>query len=182
MFAPRSSPVVVLAVSLVALLALGGASTASATVLEARTLAQLIDRADRVDIGVVESRRSLQVRDDIGLMETRVRVERTLLGAPKASLAVTQLGGEADGTATELVGDARLVPGERFLLITWLAPDGRRYLVSMGLGAFVVDGTRVSQEVDAAIQRPDGALVPGPFRRAVRVVDVERAVRARGTP
>ena len=158
------------------------APPAAATVLEARTLQELIARADRVDVGVVQSRHALPLVDDLGLTETRVRVERTLLGTPRAQLTVTQLGGERNGTATELVGDARLMPGTRFLLLTWLAPDGRRYLVSMGMGAFVVDGSRITQEVDAAIQLPDGVLQPAPFRRAMRLVDVEQAVRARVAP
>lgn len=145
------------------------------TVLVERTLAELCARADRVDIGVVE-RRAFRAEGELGRTDTTLRVERTLKGAPRARLVVTQLGGERDGVATELVGDARLVPGERFVLLTWLAPDGRRYLVSMGLGALHVRGSWATQKVQAAFTDDTGVVRPGPLVRRVSITEVERAV------
>jgi hypothetical protein len=147
------------------------ASAAQGTVLADWDVSELAARADRIDVVTVVAQRSSD-EGELGRTFSRVRVERTLKGAKATELELTQLG----GVDTEVVGDARLRVGERWLLFSFGAPDGRRYLVGMSLGAWRVDGARLTQDIEVPLASGDGELLPAPGRRAATILDVERAL------
>jgi hypothetical protein len=162
--------------TLALLLALVVGASAHATVLVDRSLPELLRRAERVDVAVVTSQRFVD-RGEMGLTETTLRIERTLRGPTRSALVLSQLGGDKDGVATELVGDARLRVGDRVLLLTRRSPDGRSWLVGMGFGAWRLDDDVARVRVDAALVGADGQLRAGPHERTTTIEVVERALQ-----
>ncbi len=149
----------------------GLARDAAATVLPDWDLAALVARAETIVVGRVDSAASYAVGDRV-LTDTRVHVERTLLGVPRDLLTVTQLGGELDGVVTEVLGTAPLARGRRYLFILYRAPDGRRYPVGMSLGVYAVDGEALRQAVNVPLVR-GGQRVP-PADRQTTLGELER--------
>lgn len=152
------------------------AGDASATILADWDLAEIIRRSDSIIIGRVAKRRTLVV-EGRPMTESAVFVEETLLGEASETLVVSQLGGVVGRQASEVVGDARLRTGERVLLFTFRHPDGRRYLVGMALGAYVVRGDRLEQRVDVPLLREDGRLSPPPGRTARSLPEVRALIQ-----
>jgi len=168
--------------ALALLILLGIADAASATVLANWSLEEVVRRGDSVVIGTVRGQRFVESRGE-ALAETDVEVDEVLLGPPLRTLTVSQMGGEAAGVRTEVVGDARLEPGRRVLLITFAHQDGRRYLVGMALGALFLDddARTLRQDVEASLVEPDGRVLPPPGERRVDLEGVRALVRARAT-
>lgn len=153
---------------------------AAATVLADWDVEELVRRADLIVVGTVKEQRYI-VDEALKavLTESEVVVERTLQGKEAASFVLTQLGGRAGSVVSEVVGDARLAPGDRVLLFTFRHEDGRRYLVGMALGAwFVVSGEEgsFSQDIESPLVDASGAVKAAPGRRTISVDDVRAAV------
>lgn len=164
---------------LAALLLVIWSGEASATILADWDLEEVIRRADSIVIGRVRARRTVVV-DRRPLTETSVEVEETLLGAPVKTLVVSQLGGVVRGQASEVVGDARLRVGDRLLLFTFRHQDGRRHLVGMALGAYVLRGETLEQDVEVPLLREDGRLLPPPGPRTRALNEVRNLIRRVG--
>lgn len=139
------------------------------------SLDDVLSRADRVVIGTIGSQRSVRVNGRM-LTESVVQVDRTLLGTHAPRFVLSQLGGRDGDLVTDVVGTARLVPGRRMLLITSKAEDGRQYLVGMALGAYEMDGERLSQVVDASLVDRDGTVLAAPAVREAFLADVIEAL------
>lgn len=111
---------------------------AAGTIHETVSLKTLLSHADRVVVGTVMECQS--VRDPRAQIITQcaVGLEKTLRGVPSNRgdvMVVTQFGGEIDGEIYQVLGDAELDVGERYLFLTKRAKDGHRYLVGMRRGA-----------------------------------------------
>jgi hypothetical protein len=149
---------------------------AHATVLADWSLEEVVGHADRVVIGVVVEQRA-ERGDRYPRTETAVRVERVLRGADVERFTVTQYGGQFGDLVVRIPGDPRLRVGQRLLLITRRARDGRDYLVGMSLGVYQVVGERLRQSIDVPVLGDGGELRPPPGLRWLRLEDVEAAVR-----
>lgn len=149
------------------------APPAGSTLLSDWSLDQVAARADLIVIGVVESQRT--VLADTLMTETVIRVEKTLAGSPADRIVLSQIGGRQGDRVVEVVGDASLAVGDRLLLFTRAHPDGRRYLVGMSLGAYLVEGEVATQRIDVPLITPDGQIAPAPGVRRLtlgRILEV----------
>lgn len=153
------------------------APAASATVLFDWDVEELTRRADLVVVATVLSKQSFAA-DGTLMTTTRLRVERVLLGAAGAELAVLQLGGRLGPRVVDVPGDAELTPGQTYLLFT-AQPPGQPYrsLVGMALGALRLDGNSLTQTVDVPVLNERGVLAPPPGTRVHDLEELERAVR-----
>jgi hypothetical protein len=149
---------------------------AAATILADWDLAERIARADRVVIGVVEGEEPATSAGRVATT-TQIVVERTLLGEEAPRLSVTQLGGVEGRTRVEVPGTVRWRRGDRVLVITFRAADGRDYLVGMALGAFRVEGERLYQRLDVPVTR-GGQLLPPPGERTLGLDEVVAIIAA----
>ncbi|MCC7383777.1 MAG: hypothetical protein IT384_18190 [Deltaproteobacteria bacterium] len=149
------------------------ARPAEATVLADWSLDQVAARADLIVIGVVESKRTLA--GEMLMTESVFRVERTLAGAATDRIVLSQLGGRQGDRVVEIVGDAELAIGGRFVLFTRVHADGRRYLVGMALGAYALEGERATQRIDAPLIDARGVVTPAP---GVRSLPLEGLIEA----
>lgn len=142
---------------------------AFATLLIDLSLDDLVDRSERVVVGRIASKTTIIVGGR-PMTETRVLVEETLSGPREPEIMVTQIGGVSGGIESEVVGDARLALGARMLLFTFVHADGRRYLIGMSQGAFVVEGDRASQRIDVPVVRAGRVHPGGPRSRSLAEV------------
>ncbi|MEL6340560.1 MAG: hypothetical protein AAGJ56_05910 [Myxococcota bacterium] len=149
-----------------------GAGTIHQTV----TLRTLLSHADRVVVGDVMECQS--VRDPNGHIITQcaIALEKTLRGAPSSPgdvMVVTQFGGEVDGEIYQVLGDAKLEVGERYLFLTKRAKDGYRYLVGMQRGAL-----RLTSDDRLGNPFPTLKDVPSELRSVSRLIaDLETGER-----
>lgn len=164
------------------------AGPAAATLLADWDLDELARRADLIVVGTVEAQVTVVPTDKrVVLTESTIRVERTLLGAPRATFVLSQLGGRKGSVVTEIVGDARLAEGDKVLLFTFEHEDKRRYLVGMALGAWFLgeEPGVLEQTVTASLVDAQGQLREGPGLRQATLADVEAAIArqaAAGSP
>lgn len=149
---------------------------ATATHLADWDLWDLVRRADLILVGQVQAQDSVRVNGRL-MTESRIAVDEVLLGSAGPHVILSQLGGRDGNIVNEIVGDAQLETGSRVLLFTYAHADGRRYLVGMGLGAYLVQGEELSQQIDVPLLGGDGRLRPPPGRRSVRLTQVRAAVR-----
>lgn len=151
-----------------ALLLAALAGPAQATVLSDWSLEEVTQRADLIFIGTVVSAEAVE-GDGTVLTASTLAVERTLYDAAhqaRATVEVRELGGHLGKRWVDVPGTAGLTKGKRYLLFTFLHPDGHRYLVGMELGAYVFTGaSRLEHTVDVPLIRRDGRLIepPGPI-------------------
>jgi hypothetical protein len=149
-----------------------------ATVLADWKLDDLAARADLVVVGTVGSKQMVKVERRV-MTETEILVDLTLAGNGGDRIVVSQLGGKDGDTIVEIVGDASLRPGRRYLLFTYAHRDGRRYLVGMALGAWEAppgDSDRFVQQIDVPVIARDGSLAPAPGPRGISLEDVRLAI------
>lgn len=143
-----------------------GPPVAHASVSLAVTMAELVERAELVVVGVAMERRSQW--ESVGggkriVTYTRVDVERAVYGAAPAELWVRTLGGVVDRIGQQVAGEPRLAIGERTLL--FLTPsDGAYVVAARAQGHFRVlsrdDGKQVlhpSPDSGTLVPRKDGA-------------------------
>ena len=145
-----------------------------ATVLMDWTLSERVAHSDLIVIGTIAGASTVEVDGNL-MTVTDIDVESVLLGRAPARISVWQFGGERDGKVMRVVGDARLIPGARMLLLTHLYRDGRRYLVGMSMGAYLVQGHQLTGQLDAPLLR-DGEIVSGPGEQHLEVRDVVNAI------
>jgi hypothetical protein len=153
---------------MIAALWLGG--LALGTIVEDLSLDEVLARADSVVVATVQSQRVVD-GGGIPITETTVRVERVLVGPSEATLVISQLGG---GDAY-VAGTPRFTLGSRVLLATDNR-DGRRRIIGLSLGMWVMSGERGVQSIDVPLARPGRALRPAPGRRELTLRDVEAAL------
>jgi hypothetical protein len=151
-------------------------AAAGATILSDWSLEQVLGHADRVVLGLVVEQRAVRGARH-PLTESVVRVDRVLKGEACDRLVVSQYGGRQGDVTLRIPGDPRLEVGQRVVLITRRARDGRAYLVGMSLGAFRVDGDRLVQSVDVPLLGADGQVRPPPGTRSLRLDELEAAIR-----
>lgn len=163
--------------ALVAALALFSAwlgQEAHASTVRALSLAELTRKAELIVVGVAQAAQSRRhVDGKLLVTDVSVRVERVLEGAakPGESLVVTLLGGELDGLALDVPGEASLPLGKRSLLFLYRAPRSRDLrVVGMAQGVMKIedasDGTAMvipDGSGSALVERgDDGRLHPAP--------------------
>lgn len=148
---------------------------ASATLILDWDIDELVARADRVVIGTVGQQRYVKANGRI-VTESNILVEQTLKGRPLERFVLTQLGGRYGDIIEEVVGTARLRPGQRVLLMTRHHRDGRHTIVGLSLGAYLVDGRRLRQTIEASLVSGDGTIVGPPGERRAVIDDVVRAI------
>jgi hypothetical protein len=151
---------------------LGG--RAQASTVRALSLAELTYKAELIVVGVpFEAQSRRHVDGKLLVTDVGVRVERVLEGGakPGESLVVTLLGGELDGIALSVPGEATLVLGERALMFLQRAPRSRDLrVVGMAQGCMAMepaaDGTMMvipGGSGSALVERnSDGRLRPAP--------------------
>lgn len=142
-----------------------------ATVLIEQSPQQIMRQADLVVLGHVVAQRSVRAQGTL-MTESLVAVEETLKGPATRQVVISQLGGKDGNIEMDVPGDARLVPGQRVVLATYLHDDGRRYLVGMALGAFVIEGQRAMQTVDAPLVTPGGGVQAPPGVRILSLTNL----------
>jgi hypothetical protein len=109
-----------------------------ATVVVPLTREELTAQSDFVVRATVLSRRSGWNEDRSQIVTwTRVRVTEYLKGAGASELIIRQFGGEVDGLASEIPGDARLVPGQHAVLFLRQG-EGVVFLTSLAQSVFFV--------------------------------------------
>lgn len=173
----RSIGVRTVVITLVVALALVGSwlgARAHASTVRALSLADLTRKAEVIVVGVPEEAQSRRhVDGKLLVTDVSVRVERVLEGTakPGESLVVTLLGGELDGVALSVPGEAALPLGKRSLLFLYRASrSGDLRVVGMAQGAMsmqaAADGTPMiipGGSGSALVERgSDGRLHPAP--------------------
>ncbi len=151
-------------------------ATALATLILDWDIDELVARADLVVIGTVGQQRYVEVGGRL-VTESDILVEQSLKGRQTLRFVLTQLGGRDGDIIEEVVGTARLRPGQRFLLMTERRRDGRRYIVGLSLGAYHVDGKRLRQTIEASLINSDGRIADPPVERRALIEDVVRAIQ-----
>lgn len=163
-------------------LGLALAGPAGATVLSDWGLEEIIRRSDLIVIGTVRAARGLEGEGTI-LTASKVEVERSLLdlrgGAPPKFIEVFELGGHLGQRWVDVPGTAGLSVGHKYLLFTFLHPDGHRYLVGMALGAYRLDSGKPEQTIDVPLIARDGRLRDPPGPRSTTLAEVQRLIRGR---
>jgi hypothetical protein len=159
----------------------GAVRDASANVSLETSLAELATRATRVVIGSALESLSVweqQVSDGALRIVTyhRVKVERTVAGAPpSAEVWVRCLGGTVGTIGQRVEGEAVLPRGERLMLFLAARADGTASVVSMAQGAYLV--RRGADGVERLKPSPErGMLLPRPARRSAAADLVDRSV------
>ncbi len=164
-------------------LGLALAQPAGATVLSDWKLEEIIQRSDLIVIGTVRAARGVEGEGTI-LTASKIEVERTLFdasaGAAPRFIEVWELGGHLGQRWVEVPGTAGLSVGRRYLLFTFLHPDGHRYLVGMALGAYRLDSGQPTQTIDVPVITRDGKLHDAPGPRTTTLEEVRRLIRGRG--
>lgn len=167
---------------LVVCAALCVAAAARATVLAPLDTRALTTRADRVVLGVVESKVARWTDDHEAIYtDVTIRVTRSYKGdvKPGQTLVVRREGGEVDGVGMRVYGAARFTVGEEVLVFAQRR-GGASYTVGMTQGKLHVsvgpDGEKqvAANLADVAFTRADVRVAVGPRRLA----DVEREIRA----
>ncbi len=122
-----------------------GVREAAASVAVEMTLADVLARADRVVVATPLDTRSVWEREDGArslriATYTRLRVERSLDGAPSAEVWVRTLGGRVDSIGQHVDGEATFVQGESVLLFLRSRTDGTHVVIGRAQGELrVVD-------------------------------------------
>lgn len=163
-------------------LGLALAQPAGATVLSDWSLEEIIRRSDLIVIGTVRASRGLEGEGTI-LTASKVEVERSLFDARGGDaprfIEVLELGGHLGQRWVEVPGTAGLSVGHKYLLFTFLHPDGHRYLVGMALGAYRLDSGKPEQTIDVPLIARDGKLRDAPGPRSTSLDEVLRLIRGR---
>lgn len=112
---------------------------ANATVLEAMSLADMIEASDSVVLARIERRGAmLDTRTDTVYTVTLVEVEQYIIGEGPSRLKIRQLGGRIGDRIMHVHGNASLRPGERVVLFLKKGDAPFVHIVSMERGAFHV--------------------------------------------
>lgn len=159
------------AMMLAAALSVVTPSESHATVVVPLSREELTAQSDFVVRATVLSRRSGWNDDHSQIVTwTRLRVTEYLKGAGEAELVLRQFGGEVDGLASEVPGDARLVQGQHAVLFLRRGP-GVVFLTALAQAAYVVT---VSPDAGPVVRRELSGLT---FARWVqgRMVSYEPA-------
>ena len=130
------------------------AAPAAATIVEALSLAALVDGADHVLLVTCEAERTH--RDDRRRIVTDydVRVEEVMKGGASTGdhLTVRRLGGEMGDLGMRIEGEPRLVPGGRYVVFLRAMDGGISRPVGMSQGVLPV-----LEEAGVATVQPGGA-------------------------
>jgi hypothetical protein len=137
---------------------------ASATVLLPMPDADLVDTSSFVVTGEVTDVRA--VVGPAGRIETRVRlaVEEGIKGRVGRDVTFVQPGGEAEGRAVVIFGNAQYTVGERVLVFLRRRADGALTTTALGLGKYRIEGDtrsgrRAVREAGSADRRALEAFV-----------------------
>ncbi len=125
-------------------LALGGLTTASATVVKPLEVAELAAQSVHVIRGYVAAQYAVPERGPRGEIYTRtdIRVVEYLLGDGPREITVQQLGGQLGELRMTLSGNARLEPGTEVLAFLDYDPERRlHFVVGLAQGVFEIDRT-----------------------------------------
>ncbi len=123
------------------LMVLGQAALVHATVVVALSRAELTQRSARVVRATVGAQRSMWNEDHSQIITlTTLQVRETWRGAPATSLTLRQFGGEEDGIASTIPGDAHLSPGQDVVLFL-RERNGAVFLTSLAQSAYLVDSS-----------------------------------------
>lgn len=139
-----------------------GTPSARATTVEAPTLRQMTDRADRIFVGEVVDVRSYRTGRSIHT-DVTFRASEIVKGRPSAAVTLTFLGGTVGEDTLEVSGMPRFAAGEEQVVF---ALDGERHMspiVGLWHGRVRVSRDPVTRA--ARVLRNDGT----PFERATAV-------------
>ncbi len=133
----------ILALSLAVGSLTAAATPAAATIVKSLGLDELARSADVIVQGRVE-RRTMSWNDERTRIYTvsEIRVDESLKGPARAgeALRVRQLGGEVDGIAQSIAGNAKLALGEEVILfLDRDEANGLHYVVGMAQGKYAID-------------------------------------------
>jgi hypothetical protein len=148
MFTSLLSPLRPLAFAGALVLAVGLSPQAEASVLVPLDTRALVERAERIVVGVVEGQTSRWLDESRTTIVTdvRIRVQRAMLGAqPGEVITVRRLGGTVDGIGMRVHGEASYTQGEEVLVFTERR-GASSFAVGMAQGKMHVateDGRRV---------------------------------------
>src|SRR5262249_42942165 len=113
--------------------------TASASVLQKLSLAELAGRADRALVGTVEEGKPQLLGGNYIVTDVRIRCTRELLGVPQGSVfTVRHLGGEVGELGQRVYGEASYRVGEEVLVLAE-ERSGAFYAVGMAQGALHIE-------------------------------------------
>jgi hypothetical protein len=119
------------------------APPAAATIVKSLSLDEMVKSADVVVHGRVERRVASWNEERTRIYTvSEIRVEESLKGPARAGevLRVRQLGGEVDGIAQTIAGNAKLAEGEEVILFLDRDEEkGLHYVVGMAQGKYAVD-------------------------------------------
>lgn len=153
---------------LAGLLAAASATTASASVVEALELSELVARAERVVLGrVVDKRARWDGRGRI-VTDVTLRVQERMKGAPGDTITLTRLGGSIGEVGMKVAGEPSFRVGERRIVFARPGRNGGWRPVGMSQGALpVVDdaGREVVMPGGAGlslVHQHGSQLVPAP--------------------
>lgn len=120
---------------------LGGIGAARASVVEALSLAELVERAEHVVVATAGERMGRRSGNLI-VTDVALRVDEGLKGGSKRgdTLVATLLGGELDGLGLTVPGEAALPEGHRLVVFLRQARDGQELrVVGMAQGALPIE-------------------------------------------
>jgi len=145
---------------------------AHASVVLALGLEDLTRKADVIALAVpTEHQSRMQARSGLIVTDVSLRVEQSLKGTAKAgqTLVATLLGGELDGVALAVPGEASLPLGQKLLVFLQHSKSGELRAVGMSQGVLTLSDLRGTTMVmpggnGAALVQPgsDGALRDAP--------------------
>ena len=114
-----------------------GAGQAQATIFVLADTPDLVEAADAVVLGEVQSLRSVRSRGGRILTRVRVEIEEVLKGDLAAdTVTLTQPGGRVGGMRRVTYGSPSFHVGERVLLILTRGPDGTLHTSHLAMGKF----------------------------------------------
>ncbi len=147
------------------------AITARASTVEAPTLQQMVDRAERIFVGQVIGTRSYRTGDSIHT-DVTFRTSDVLKGAESAIVTLTFLGGTVDDVTLEVSGMPRFTVGEEQVIFSVDAARQVSPIIGMWHGR-----VRVSRDISgtARVLRNDGT----PFEDATAVTQPAAVVSDR---
>jgi hypothetical protein len=121
---------------LIVFLLAAATTSASATVFQASSDVDLVDRSQAVVIATVRDSSSHLRPDGYVVTDYHLAVEETLKGSVAGVITVAEIGGAANGRFTFIVDSATYTPGERVLTFLKKREDGTWFTTSMAMGKF----------------------------------------------
>ena len=119
------------ALVVVMLVWVGLGSSVWSTTMIYRSVDELAEMSDRVVRGTVLDHHTFWSDDGQMYTDWSLQIEEVLSGAPVSALTVRQMGGELDGYAIHIPGDASLEDGEH-VVVFLREIDGIHYLTALG--------------------------------------------------